>query len=319
MNFVLLPLLVSASLGAGQGPRRLEEAGPLNNQKIAKIRDEIVSTLEVKISRMNSSSVISGPSLVRELLGAISDTTGIAPPLVTLAALDGSVDALALLAVHRKMPTDVDHDHDHDHDGDDDHGGKSATEEADGAPDADKADAHADHADAHADNADTDTDDADADAAAPLELLLNNTVLSKIRDRLVGDLETRVSSMNATATMTAEEVVADLLDKIADLTGVSPDILGGGGAGEGDAAPVLSAGWDAGAARPPYAHPALAFCAGIASTVAAVGALAKLRRARAARGVQSGRYEEFGQGLGRGGSGLAEEVLRSERERLARV
>lgn len=314
MNLFLLPLLVSASLGAGQGPRRLEEAGPLNNQKIAKIRDEIVSTLEVKISRMNSSSVISGPSLVRELLGAISDTTGIAPPLVTLATLDGSADVLTLLAVHRKMPTDVDHDHDHDHDGDDDHGGKSATKEADGAPDADKADAHADHADAHADDADADTDDADVDAA-PLELLLNNTVLSKIRDRLVGDLETRVSSMNATATMTAAEVVSDMLDKIADLTGVSPDILGGGGAGEGDAAPVLSAG----APRPPYAHPALAFCAGIASTVAAVGALAKMRRARAARGVQSGRYEEFGQGLGRGGSGLAEEVLLSERERLARV
>lgn len=146
--------------------------------------------------------------------------------------------------------------------------------------------------------------------------------------------------MNATATVMPADLVKELLAKISDLTGISPSVLRGDDEDEEDdekededdeeenqeggnstlanaTLPVLCAAWQQTSAGQARMHPALAFCAGVASTVAAIAAVTLHRQRVASKGVRSGSYEEYGTVRGEG-AGLSEAIL-SERERLARV
>lgn len=221
--FGMLVVLLLGVSAAAFGGRRLEAPTGLNNQQMAKVRDEIVATLEVKISHMNSTSSISGSDLVKELLGAISDVTGIAPPslaLVTLNVSKADLDDVKqgindvkqgisdLLAPRSKGPAEpstrkgdkpkhaakVPDDDEQNGETEDDEATDKDTDDAakkDGEVGGDDESDEDNKAD-NDDDEDEDEDDDDNDDSGTGDKLLNTTALSKIRDRVVGELEVQV-------------------------------------------------------------------------------------------------------------------------------
>ncbi|KAJ1629863.1 hypothetical protein T492DRAFT_1008123 [Pavlovales sp. CCMP2436] len=153
------------------------------------------------------------------------------------------------------------------------------------------------------------------EADTQLPIMLNVTMLSQIRDRLVGSLEVAISHMSSTATISPSEVLSELLTKIEDITHIPASTFTGGEEGStgyqrpvhvpdempGDSnvtVPYLSSRHSQQQRMPP----ALAFGAGV-STLAALVALTTARRRGSRAGIDST---------------LAEAIL-SEEELLARV
>jgi hypothetical protein len=180
-----------------------------------------------------------------------------------------------------------------------------------------------------------DADDEAVTDDAPTSLLLNNTMLSQIRDRLVSQLEVEISHMNSTATTTRSELLSEMLSKITDIIGpISGQKQAAAEADDADdddddeddaddkdddededdddddekiALPKL--------ARPATfggrVHPALAYVAGLASGVAIAVAVFTVRQRRG----KGGFAPLFG---GVGEQGLSESIL-SREEQLARI
>jgi hypothetical protein len=279
-------LLFSICCVLAASGRRLDD-GVLNNQALAPVRDKIVGKLELTISRMNATSYMSADDLLKALTETVMGDAQSVVSFATPSSIErGISDEVSQLLGGKKRPASLTL--------------KKKLPVSSAPPPSPAADA----------------DDEAVTDDAPTSLLLNNTMLSQIRDRLVSQLEVEISHMNSTATTTRSELLSEMLSKITDIIGpISGQKQAAAEADDADdddddekiALPKL--------ARPATfggrVHPALAYVAGLASGVAIAVAVFTVRQRRG----KGGFAPLFG---GVGEQGLSESIL-SREEQLARI